>query len=104
MHPVVLEPGSQLAQAMGTTQAESSSHHHQAIAQLARDLLPVARAEDGLVEAMELENGWVIGVQWHPEDTASADPAQQGLFDALVQQATQRAPRRRAASQAVEVH
>jgi putative glutamine amidotransferase len=26
----------------------------------------------------------VVGVQWHPEDTASADAAQQGLFDAFV--------------------
>lgn len=104
IHPVVLERGSQLAQVMGTTRAESSSHHHQAIAQLARGLVPVARAEDGLVEAMELENGWVIGVQWHPEDTASADPAQQGLFDALVRQATQRAERRRAASQVIGIH
>jgi len=26
-------------------------------------------------------------VQWHPEDTAADDPANQGLFDALVAQA-----------------
>jgi GrpB-like predicted nucleotidyltransferase (UPF0157 family) len=49
---------------------------------------------DGLVEAVELEreedrkdhpfeDGWMLGVQWHPEDTAADDPAQQALFDAL---------------------
>jgi putative glutamine amidotransferase len=26
-------------------------------------------------------------VQWHPEDTAALDPAQQGLFDELVRRA-----------------
>jgi putative glutamine amidotransferase len=25
----------------------------------------------------------MLGVQWHPEDTAGDDPAQQMLFDAL---------------------
>jgi putative glutamine amidotransferase len=26
----------------------------------------------------------MVGVQWHPEDTAAEDAAQQRLFDALV--------------------
>ena len=26
----------------------------------------------------------MLGVQWHPEETAAEDPAQQRLFDALV--------------------
>ncbi len=47
-----------------------------------------ARARDGVVEAVELDTDtWVTAVQWHPEDTSAADPAQQGLFDALVQAA-----------------
>ena len=28
--------------------------------------------------------GWLLAVQWHPEDTAATDPANQRLFDALV--------------------
>ena len=31
-----------------------------------------------------LPDQWVIGVQWHPEDTAGTDVVQQRLFDALV--------------------
>jgi putative glutamine amidotransferase len=27
---------------------------------------------------------WLIGVQWHPEDTAATDPHQQNLYDALI--------------------
>ena len=49
------------------------------------------RAPDGLVEALERDGAdlnrdttWMLGVQWHPEETAAEDPAQQRLFDALV--------------------
>lgn len=48
-----------------------NSSHHQGVKELGRDLTPVCRASDGLVEAVELRNGrpddWVAGVQWHPE-------------------------------------
>jgi putative glutamine amidotransferase len=47
----------------------------------------VARAPDGIIEAMELDGAFVLAVQWHPEDTAIDDPAQQRLFDALVRKA-----------------
>jgi putative glutamine amidotransferase len=51
-------------------------------------LVVAARAADGLVEAIERDgDGWMVGVEWHPEDTAEADPAQQRLFDALVERA-----------------
>ena len=51
----------------------------------------VARADDGTVEAIELDGhgagGWFLGVQWHPEDTATTDPTQLSLFQALVEAA-----------------
>jgi putative glutamine amidotransferase len=88
MHPVQVEPGSLVAKAMGVDRAEAMSHHHQAVAKVGGNLRPVAWAEDGVVEAVQLEDGdaWLLGVQWHPEETAAADPAHQGLFDALVEQ------------------
>ncbi|HEV8420115.1 MAG TPA: gamma-glutamyl-gamma-aminobutyrate hydrolase family protein [Actinomycetota bacterium] len=44
---------------------------------------------DGLVEAIERPEGWIVGVQWHPEETASTDPAQQALFEAFAEAARQ---------------
>lgn len=48
-----------------------NSYHHQGIRELGEYLRPVARADDGLVEAVELHgphgDSWVAGVQWHPE-------------------------------------
>lgn len=85
VHPVLLVAQSRVADAMSSTLVDSSCHHHQAIDRLGAGLRVTARCEDGTVEAIELEGpGWVAGVQWHPEDTAAIDPAQQGLFDAFV--------------------
>jgi putative glutamine amidotransferase len=89
MHEVILEPGTWTAKAMGTETVQVSSSHHQAAARLGDGLAISGRAPDGIVEAMEHPEGsWVVAVQWHPERTAEKDPAQQGLFDALVEQAS----------------
>ncbi|MBM3671757.1 MAG: gamma-glutamyl-gamma-aminobutyrate hydrolase family protein [Actinobacteria bacterium] len=91
-HDVEVEPQSRLATAMGTTHACVSSHHHQAVEALGHGLRVVAHAPDGVVEGIELDDPdrWVVGVQWHPEDTADTDASQQGLFDAFVTEAATR--------------
>jgi putative glutamine amidotransferase len=83
-HDVKLADGSRGADAMGTPVVSCSSHHHQGVDRLGEGLIATGWSEDGLVEAAEREDGWIVGVQWHPEDTAATDPAQQGLFDRLV--------------------
>ena len=85
-HPVRVRDGSRLAGALGATVADISSQHHQAVDKLGDDLEAVAWADDGVIEGIELTipDQWVIGVQWHPEDTAGTDPVQQRLFDAFV--------------------
>jgi putative glutamine amidotransferase len=91
MHAVTVEPGSLVADAMGTTSPSVHSFHHQAIDAVAADLCVTARADDGTIEAVEHRaKSWIVGVQWHPEDTADSDPVNQGLFDELVRRATQR--------------
>ena len=81
---MALAAGSLAACAMGTQQPKGWSQHHQAIDRFGRGLLVAGRAADGVVEAVELPGRWVVGVQWHPEDTAADDPDQQRLFDAFV--------------------
>ena len=90
-HEVTVVPATRLAAAMGTTHAVASCHHHQAVDEAGASLRVVARAADGVVEATEIDDPdgpWILSVQWHPEDTAAVDPAQQGLFDALVREAS----------------
>ena len=89
-HPVRVEPRSRLATAMGATEAVISSHHHQAVDELGDGLDAVAWAADGTLEGIELtDDTWVVGVQWHPEDTAAEDATQQRLFDELVARSRQ---------------
>jgi putative glutamine amidotransferase len=87
VHDIDIDAGTRLAAAMGTARARCSCHHHQAIERAGDGIVVTAHADDGIVEATELadpDGPWVVSVQWHPEDTAANDPAQQGLFDALV--------------------
>lgn len=88
MHEVQLVPQSLPARAMATHTPLVHSFHHQAIDEVANDLQVVGTHHDGTIEAVQHATArWVVGVQWHPEDTADSDPAQQGLFDELVRQA-----------------
>jgi putative glutamine amidotransferase len=81
-HAVRIQPGSLLSSVMGTSEAICSCHHHQAVDKLG-DGLAVSAHVDGIVEGVELPGANLLAVQWHPEDTAAADPAQQRLFDWL---------------------
>lgn len=78
--------GSRLARALGGTTAVGNCHHHQAVDRVGEGLGVVARTADGVVEALEVADPerWVVGVQWHPEDSAMHDPVQQSLFDTFV--------------------
>jgi putative glutamine amidotransferase len=90
MHGVRVEPGSRLAAALGRVEGEVRSHHHQALDRLGEGFRAVAWAPDELVEGIERDQGWTVGVLWHPETTAHADPAQQALLHAFVSEAAGR--------------
>jgi putative glutamine amidotransferase len=96
IHEVSVEPGSRLAALTKSGPLAGASHHHQGADRIGEGLTVTGRSEDGLVEAIERtpdqQDGstWMLGVQWHPEETADRDPAQQALFDGLVRLARER--------------
>ncbi|HET8985136.1 MAG TPA: gamma-glutamyl-gamma-aminobutyrate hydrolase family protein [Trueperaceae bacterium] len=68
LHPVELAADSRLAAGFGTTAIRTNSYHHQAVDRVGRGLKVVARAGDGIVEALEAESGaFLLALQWHPE-------------------------------------
>jgi putative glutamine amidotransferase len=94
LHEVETAPSSRMRATAGVERLVCSSHHHQGVDRVGSGLRATGWSEDGLVEAIErdrtgdtdgrpYEADWMLGVQWHPEDTADDDPAQQSLFDAL---------------------
>jgi gamma-glutamyl-gamma-aminobutyrate hydrolase PuuD len=90
MHGVEMEPGSCLAEALGQLQAQCRSHHHQGLDRIGDGFRPVAWAPDRLVEGIERDQGWTVGVLWHPESTAAADPVQHRLLRSFVGMASRR--------------
>jgi putative glutamine amidotransferase len=85
LHEVKASESSRLAESTGSVALSCYSAHHQGLDRLADGLVPVGWTDDGLVEAVERPESWMLGVQWHPEHTAGEDRAQQSLFDALVE-------------------
>ncbi|WP_410659741.1 gamma-glutamyl-gamma-aminobutyrate hydrolase family protein [Amycolatopsis sp. lyj-112] len=77
---VNLAEGSRAAAILGA-ETKVPCYHHQAIDRLGEGLIPVGWAADGTIEAAELPGeGFVLGVQWHPEQ----NPDDIRLFEALV--------------------
>ncbi|GAE29443.1 gamma-glutamyl-gamma-aminobutyrate hydrolase family protein [Halalkalibacter hemicellulosilyticus] len=86
-HIIEIDEKSRLFQIVGSKSYRVNSMHHQAIDKLASDLKVVAVAPDGMIEAVEgmsEEAPLIIGVQWHPEEMVSVEPAMQRLFEMFI--------------------
>ncbi|CAB4962363.1 MAG: gamma-glutamyl-gamma-aminobutyrate hydrolase family protein [Actinobacteria bacterium] len=79
-HVVDFSAGSLAAKIYGERRVVNS-WHHQAVATPGRGMVVSGRAPDGIVEAVEHENGLVLTVQWHPEWQATPDEAFVWLSD-----------------------
>jgi putative glutamine amidotransferase len=79
-HPVILS--GKLRDWIGKDEIMVNSLHWQGIARLADRLKPEAFAADGLVEAVRGPDDFAfcLGVQWHPEWAAKANPISASLF------------------------
>ncbi|MGI8461692.1 MAG: gamma-glutamyl-gamma-aminobutyrate hydrolase family protein [Solirubrobacterales bacterium] len=85
IHRVEVDPESRLAKALGETEIEVNSFHHQAADEIGRGLRAVAFSPDGVVEAIEAPGSrFVLGVQWHAESLTDR-PEQARLFRAFVE-------------------
>lgn len=87
IHAVHVHEGTLLRSLLARDRVDVNSGHHQAIGELGRGLRPAATAEDGVVEAIEIDSGaFLLGVQWHPEERRD-DPVSRALFEGLVRAA-----------------
>ncbi len=82
-HEVNVEPGSRIA-AMLAARARVNSAHHQAVDKLGEGFIISARADDGVIEAIERPGErFVVALQWHPERCMDL-PGQKEIFAAFV--------------------
>jgi len=66
-HPTHIDPDTVLHRLLGNTDLVVNTRHIQAIADPGDGLRVCGRAPDGVIEAIESEDGHFIGVQFHPE-------------------------------------
>ena len=85
---VQIDADSRLGGILGRTEIAVRTGNHQAVRDVADGFTVVARAGDGVVEAIEHVSAWVIGVQWHPEDPRADAQDLAAIATALVAQAT----------------
>ncbi|MCI0442105.1 gamma-glutamyl-gamma-aminobutyrate hydrolase family protein [bacterium] len=83
-HQVTLKTESRLYEILKTGKLWVNSFHHQSAKTLGHDLIPVAWADDGVIEALELPNShFVVGIQWHPESFWNQDGTFLALFESF---------------------
>ena len=88
VHDVAIEEGTQLGAIMGVGITTVNSMHHQGIKKLAPGLVVNAYAPDGLIEGVEgRDDGYLLGVQWHPEELVEQAPAARRLFESFIEAA-----------------
>jgi putative glutamine amidotransferase len=84
VHEVSIQANTLLAEALGVKKVGTNSLHHQALDKVAPGLVVSARANDGVIEGVEMPSKrFVLGVQWHPECMPES-PVMQHLFEAFI--------------------
>lgn len=83
-HTVAVRGGSLLEEILGAQQVDTNTFHHQSVRDIAPGLVAVAQTQDGVIEALESENGLMLGVQWHPEGLSAKHKQHADLFRWLV--------------------
>ncbi len=87
-HPVEVKRESVLASLIEELHPMVNSTHHQAADRVADSLEVIARAPDGVIEALvgTDPDHWVLAVQWHPEKSFAHDAFSRKIFQTFIAQ------------------
>lgn len=87
-HTVKIEKDSKLYKVFDREILKVNSFHHQAVKVPGRGFDVTALSPDGIIEGIEnKEKGFVVGVQWHPEDLTIKYPQFLKLFSKFTEHA-----------------
>ena len=68
-HRITIQEDTPLYSLLKKSDSVINSMHHQGIKRLAEGLVPMAYADDGIIEAVYMPGGkYVVAYQWHPEE------------------------------------
>lgn len=89
-HDITIEKDSFLYKLLGKTTIAVNSAHREAIIKTSSPLTISAKAEDGVIEAIEIpEKRFAVGVQWHPEFFMEDEEPSYELIKQFVKHAAQ---------------
>jgi len=92
LHQVEIEPQTRLAHLLFAQPPKNKKHitvnssHHQAVKELGKGLRVSAKSPDGIIEGIEAEEGFIVGVQWHPERLYKQKPEQFRLIQQFLKE------------------
>ena len=86
--PVKINPSTRLSKIAKFDTATVNSTHHQSVKEIGKGLKISATAEDGIIEAIESNgDGFIVGVQWHPERIYNKDSCSKNIFTEFIKEA-----------------
>lgn len=84
-HHISIEKGTKLFDVVGEERIAVNSFHHQVVNEPGKDMIVSAKADDGVIEAIEHKDAkFVVAVQWHPEMMHASNEHMLDLFKALI--------------------
>ena len=84
-HDVCVLPDTPLHALVGTERITANSFHHQAVKTLGKDLMPMAYADDGVIEGFyHATHPYLRAYQWHPERLCDTDAHNRLVFDDFI--------------------
>lgn len=85
-HSIEIKEGSLLESILGS-KALVNSFHHLSVKDVAPGFKAVAFSKDGVIEAIEKEDGFALGLQWHPEMLVKKHENMLAIFKRFVEEA-----------------
>ena len=84
-HEVAVLPNTPIFDLFGKDRATANSFHHQCVKSLGKGLLPMAKADDGIIEAVYLDGSrYLRAYQWHPERLCEQNRENRLVFDDFI--------------------
>lgn len=84
-HSVKVEKGTALYALCNCERLEVNTFHHESVREPGRGIKVSATAPDGIIEAIESEDGRIMGIQWHPELLQQEGGVHTAVFKRLVE-------------------
>ena len=84
-HSVKVEKGTGLYALCNCERLEVNTFHHESVREPGRGIKVSATAPDGIIEAIESEDGRIMGIQWHPELLQQEGGVHTAVFKRLVE-------------------